>query len=514
MKGGANIPDNEYNIYREILIRYLDVSNEANIDNREDIITAIDNEVLDLKEINDNNLLSKDFILSNDNDNDYMNTDNELKVTTLLNNLYDAASLDRNLDSFISEYYNILSKPDNRKHIALNIIKYKYISLFNKKILLKQLEELLKFITKTIGACYLRLQLVEQVKEKGRKLTKEFFKKVGGELFINSTEEMQQIEKEIIALYNLYDNNLVSGDFFKDPYIPKRPQTVHALILAFYFLGFVGLGAASYFAVPPAAAAVAAAGAGAFGLTAASVGTMTKAALPPAITGLGSVCTLFTSKTRENLKGSICRSWDTKIVMIKMRERFGIKQSEFDSCLGIVSNKDLKPIFDKIKNGINEYTRKVNKSYEIYNKLFIFLTGTMNENSQNKFRELPVEIPIDEIAQQFKSLNTEEVNNIIYLHWGNRTAHDKIIIQTYVSSITQLIENNSGFTCSEQPINNNQKLKNIYETIDRINSSIDMMNDLKNRLICRGERAGGSKRKTIKRKQIKKKNRKTYKHYL
>ena len=256
MKGGANIPDNKYNIYREILIRYLDVSNKANIDNREDIITAIDNEVLDLKEINDNNLLSTDFILSDDNDNDFMNTDKELKVTTLLNNLYDVASLDRNLDSFISEYYHILSTHNNRKHIALNIIKYKYISLFNKKILLKQLEELLKFITKTIGACYLRLQLVEQVKETGRNLTKGFFKKtVGGELFVNSTEEMQQIEKEIIALYNLYDNNLVSGDFFKDPYIPKRPKTVRALISAFYLLGFVGLGAASFFALPPAVAA-------------------------------------------------------------------------------------------------------------------------------------------------------------------------------------------------------------------------------------------------------------------
>jgi hypothetical protein len=217
---------------------------------------------------------------------------------------------------------------------------------------------------------------------------------------------------------------------------------------------------------------------------------------------------------RENLRGSVCRSWDTKIVMKKMQERFKIKTSELDSCFGIVSNRSLKPIFDKIRKKIDEYIEKVDKSYEIYNNLFIFLMDNLNSESQTKFREPPVEIVIDAISQQFKDLNSEEVSYIIYNddEWNARTDADKTIIQDYVTSIKDLItENNINFTCSVNPNNNKGKLRDIYDTIDR---SDNIMTDLKTRLGCAEPRIGGSKRKTIKQKQIKKKNRKTYKQYL
>ena len=189
----------------ESKLERIDEDFSDNISAADELILA-SKDILD-RDIDDNRLLSNDFDLI---PNIRFKLDRTGNPTTELLDIYSKyinplfnTNLKKGSDSRATLLNSLNSVELKRLHyydryIITAAVTAKFIALHNKKILMNEMKELLKFIVIKLYNCYNKINVPERIKSAFKSSLK------GGAIYLSTDEDMKKIEGQIIVLYNLY----------------------------------------------------------------------------------------------------------------------------------------------------------------------------------------------------------------------------------------------------------------------------------------------------------------------
>jgi len=484
-----SLEPNNYDPIQNVFCNYLKIKkdydesegdDESKSDDFADGILACDEQILYLNtHIEDNIYLDDNFNLI---PNIRYTVDRRGEPTTILLDIYSryltpifTSNLKEGNDSRFRLINSLTSIDVKRlnyydRYIITFAVTAKFIALHNKKILMNEMKDLLRFIVIKLYNCYNRINVTERIKSALK----------GGALYLSTDEDMKKIEGQIIVLYNLYITNCLSIEDLTNKYNPTPHSVVVNLSNIFVALLLSGaiLGAVT------AAVAVPPAGAIALGATASAVG-------------------MCYTQHRGKFQSSYCTSADTNEIIKKLYKEFGLTVGDCDDCAKNILNSQLRPRYNEIQDKIDQFVRKVNIKYDKYNRIFDFII----ENNTtflppNKCDPIPLPLPLNEVDSLIKGyldiLRTvvETPNNT----WAQNT--------DYTNAIDGIIQNFPGQTCSRPT--RKAELRSLINNIET-RQGTDLLNYVKLGLLCRDpsvEVGGKKSRKTKNRKTKSKKMRK------
>jgi hypothetical protein len=366
----------------ESKLERIDEDFSDNISAADELILA-SKDILD-RDIDDNRLLSNDFDLI---PNIRFKLDRTGNPTTELLDIYSKyinplfnTNLKKGSDSRATLLNSLNSVELKRLHyydryIITAAVTAKFIALHNKKILMNEMKELLKFIVIKLYNCYNKINVPERIKSAFKSSLK------GGAIYLSTDEDMKKIEGQIIVLYNLYITHNLSVEDLLDTYNPTPHKYVLILLNGFVGLSLTGLAGAlvlSGIGIPAGAALAVGAAAG----------------------GLG----MCYSNERGKIQASYCTSADTNEIIHKLYEEFGLTVSDCDNCFESITNSQLRPRYNEIETKINQFVRKVNTKYDKYNRIFEFIIENVSTIlPPNKCLPIALAPPLNETDELIKS---------------------------------------------------------------------------------------------------------------
>ena len=408
-----------YKPIQQIFCKYLSINNINDETQRIESLKKCDSELLQFgnrilqgrQNINNNEYLSDNFDLV---DNIRYMVDRLGNPTNEVLSIYTnhiipifTSNLERNSESRVRITIGLENNADIRRvnnydrYIITTAVTAKFIALYNKKILMTEMSNLLRSIVIKLYACYNRIRIPGVG---GFKSDSTSGNQNGGALFVSTDPEMKKIEGKIIMLYNLFNSDILSVKSLEDPYIAKPRHMI--FLLMNMSAAFIGLGIAA-------------------GVVAAIPST-----LPIVAAVTGTVGTCYT-QYRGKIQDSYCISEDTRDVIKKLYKYFNLKISDCDDCATSITNTALQPRYTQIKTDIDTFSQKVNNSYDKYNNIFNFIIETnLNILPQNKCDPLPDPIPLNQTDILIKSTlatledivetdRTTWENNQQYINAGN-----------------------------------------------------------------------------------------------
>lgn len=390
----------------------------------------------------------------------------------IANNLFEKNNYKKN-----KEYY---------KYIIICAITSRFIALYNKKILLKQLEDLLRDITKTLYKCYNRTtssavdakaSAIEGFKKIKTSVGDSIFRtpdtsytnnnQIGGLLYLNTDPEMKKTEGSIIMLNNLFQSNDLTVKSLTQEYNATPYSKVSWLIDILFASGIVLSGGLL---------GVFASGATNLALT---IGNSTLCGIT------GGVWTF----SRDEILKSYHFSTDLDDTLKILKKQFNLHYNDLDTNKKIkdcpsITETNLKPVYKDIDNKIKNFSDKVMVSYQKYLDIFEFIVKSRENILGKKYCDKPEIIVLSEKDIEFKQIWLPILEDILN-NWPTTTGTN--IIRAYTKTREQNFNDffkAIGINCSKP-----SKKKILSDAIDDINrmSGEDLIKSLKVRFLCKDE---------------------------
>lgn len=401
---------------------------------------------------------------------------------------------------------------DYYKYIIICAVNSRFIALYNKQILLKQLEELLRDITKTLYKCYNRTTAsavdiktgtvniknkVTTSLEDTYKGFKDRFKardvgtgveevdikenvsqdipidkggsnnQVGGLLYLNTDPEMKKTEGAIIMLNNLFQSKDLTVQSLTQEYNATSSSKVSWLIDILFASGIVLSG-------------------GLLGVFASSASTLALTIGNSTLCGItGGVWTF----SREEILKSYHFSTDLDDTLKILKKEFDLHYNTSDTnkklndCPG-VKESILKPVYKNIDEKIKQFSNRVMFSYQKYLDIFEFIVKSRQNILGNKYCLPPTETILTEKDDEFKEIWLPILQDILD-KWPQKTGPK--INKTYTET------RKTDFEKFFKAIDINPLIcviptaKNVLvDAIDDIkrNSGTSLISSLKTRFLC------------------------------
>lgn len=516
---------------------------EKEEEKRNDILKKLDEKILNLaKQFNTPNILPVDQITK---DTTLLDKNFELIINTRkIGNNADNEDLDIyksyldilfNIDEKILEPFgfyiaNSLFEKNNykkirdyEKYIIICAINSRFIALYNKQILLKQLEELLRDITKTLYKCYNRTtssavdiksstvniknKVTTSIGDKYRGIKDRFSRKdvdkgieppvinelnlntvsnkenkiggnnqVGGLLYLNTDPEMKKIEGMIIMLNNLFQSGDLTVESLTQEYNATSSSKVSWLVDILFASGIVLSG-------------------GLLGVFASSASSLALTIGNASLCGItGGVWTF----SREAILKSYHFSIDLDDTLTELKKQFDLHYNDLDEnkkirdCPAVRESK-LKPVYKDIESKIKQFSDTVMVSYQKYLDIFEFIVKSRKNILGNKICDVPETIVLSENDEEFKEI-WQPVLQDIYNKWPAGNKNSAKMIRTYTD--TKETEFNNFFKalgidtkCSKPSAR--RTLQDAIDDIKKKNGR-DLVISLKTRFLCNDTPQGQS----------------------
>ena len=416
---------------------------------------------------------------------------------------------------------------DYDKYIIICAITCRFIALYNKKILLKQLEELLRNITKTLYKCYnrststavsikssitdrftsksvnkgLEAPVINEMNPNTSKLGGNI--QVGGLLYLNTDPEMKKTEGKIIMLNNLFQSKELTVQSLTQEYNATSSSKVSWLIDILIASGVVLSG-------------------GLLGVFASSASTLALTIGNSSLCGITGGVWAF---SRDAILKSYHFSKDLDDTLKKLKEEFDLHYNDSDTnkkineCPG-VKESTLKPVYKGIDAKIKQFSDTVIVNYQKYLDIFEFIVKSRQNILGDKFCNIPEKIVLTEKDTEFREVWQPELQDILD-KWPSITG-TKInarYIKTRQTDFDELFKAIGINIKCPNPTTQTQ-LKNAIDDMSKM-SGQPLIDSLKKRFLCAEgnnpptlPKGGNRKTKRLKKEKTQKHSRKgkTYKH--